>query len=156
MEGTALIDGPYRYWLRRQWSDGPLLLWILLNPSIADAIINDPTVRRVIGFSQRFGYGAAMILNLFAFRATSPGDLLDAYDPVGPRNDEIISEHILDADLAICAWGAMHKRLRWRLKDVAPLLDGPLLKCLGRTKAGDPRHPLYLPNTADRVPWMMS
>lgn len=80
--------GTYRYWLCREWSPGlDSLVWLMLNPSTADATQDDPTIRRCMGFARRWGYGGITVVNLYAYRATNPRDLLTAADPVGPEND---------------------------------------------------------------------
>ena len=61
--------GTYRYTLERRWSAGPLLLWVLLNPSTANAQVDDPTNRRGIGFSIKWGYAGCVFVNLFAVRS---------------------------------------------------------------------------------------
>ena len=88
---TAVIsqDGLYRYHLERRWSDAPFLTFVMLNPSTADAEIDDPTIRRCVGFSKREGAGGIAVVNLYAFRATSPADLRQASAPYGPvRGDQ--------------------------------------------------------------------
>lgn len=142
---SAHIEGRYRYSLRRRWAEGAPMLWVMLNPSTADAETDDATMRRVIAFSKRFGAPACRVVNLFALRSRNPSDLLAAEDPVGPRNDEFLSEAILTSRGGpICAWGAVHPKLRWRLKQAWGFLCGSDVYCLGTTKTGDPRHPLYL------------
>ena len=135
----------YRYTLKRRWGDGPMLLWVLLNPSTADAEHDDPTNRRGIAFSGAWGYRACCFVNLFAFRATHPRDLKLAGYPIGPDNDRHIYQQAVNADKVVVAWGNGPEAgyLEYRDWAVLDLLPGPLY-CLGRTKAGHPRHPLYL------------
>ena len=86
-------DGRYRWWLRRRWStEGASLLFIGLNPSRADARADDPTLRRLIGFAKGWGYGELLVLNLFARRSPHPAALRSVTDPVGDRNDAVLSE----------------------------------------------------------------
>lgn len=147
-------DGIYRYELRRIWGDPTRLVgWIMLNPSTADADLDDPTIRRCVGFAREWGYGGIVVRNLFALRATDPAALKVHPDPVGPENDEWLLAAGQDA-LTICAWGA-HGSLRGRGTGVRDLLTagGAQLHHLGLTKDGSPRHPLYLPRTATPVPW---
>jgi hypothetical protein len=117
----------------------------MLNPSTADANVDDPTIRRCIGFARSWGYGRMGVVNLFAFRATKPNDLLRADDPVGPENDDHICDALAHSDFVICAWGA-HKFAEARARDFMKILKtrNTLAHCLGVTKAGAPRHPLYV------------
>lgn len=132
----------YRYTLVRAWDDSrPTVMFVGLNPSTADAKINDPTVRRCIGFARRWGFGKLVLTNLFAFRSTDPSLLKDIDDPIGPDNDHWIAESSRTADLTVVAWG-IHGRLRDRDQEVLSQLKEP--HCLGTTKSGAPRHPLYL------------
>jgi hypothetical protein len=129
----------------------------MLNPSIADAEQDDPTIRRCIGFAKRLGCGELIVLNLFAFRATKPKDLFKATDPVGPDNHTWITETVdstkdLDPQIngiVICAWGAHGSYIGQDQTVLGWLeLDGVTPYCLGKTKHGHPRHPLYLPADA--------
>ncbi|MCA9242371.1 MAG: DUF1643 domain-containing protein [Phycisphaerales bacterium] len=131
----------YRYALWRVWDNGPLALFIGLNPSTADAERNDPTVRRCIGFARDWGYAGLLVANIFAFRSTDPKGLTETANPVGPRNNHWIVRLHQRADITIAAWGvggALHNRGR----AVLSRLTDP--HCLGETKAGAPRHPLYV------------
>ena len=118
----------------------------MLNPSTADGSRDDPTIRRVIGFSRRWGFASALVVNLFAWRATRPADLLDAEDPVGPDNDGTVLDVVARSDAILLAHGALPRRLAPRAEVVAALLRGagPGVRCLGRTASGWPRHPLYV------------
>jgi len=132
--------GTYRYKLGRIWDESlPTLNWIMLNPSIADAIIDDPTIRRVIRFSQDNGYGRAIVCNLFALRATNPDELKKHPNPRGNGNDTVILG--LSGDI-VCAWGS-NKFAERQAKHIIRILDRPLL-CLGTTNSGSPKHPLYV------------
>lgn len=149
-------DGRYRYHLSRWWADdGPVMGIIGLNPSTADADVDDPTIRRCIGFAQREGCVGVNVANLFAYRATSPADLARVFERVGPDND-LWLERYLDVATAsengaplVAAWGA-HKIARDRAAIVTQRARdrGVTLHCLGRTLAGDPKHPLYVPADA--------
>jgi hypothetical protein len=136
----------YRYLLRRVWSeaDGTLLI-IGLNPSTADEQSDDPTIRRCIAFAKRLGHGQLLMANLFGYRATDPAELLKANDPIGPENDTWIALAAEAADLTIVAWGT-NGALLDRHSSVLTTLTSP--HCLGKTKHGFPRHPLYLPANA--------
>jgi len=120
----------------------------MLNPSTADAEIDDPTIRRCMGFTRREGFDAMVVVNLCAFRATDPRELLDADDPGGPENGEWIHKACFQGTTIVCAWGAIPKPIR-KFADLAVKLMrddgyGEKLKCLGKTKDGQPRHPLYV------------
>jgi hypothetical protein len=136
-------DGRYRYSLRRAWSDGPAVTWVLLNPSTADARVDDPTIRRCIGFSRRWGFGALEVVNLFALRATDPKILPRAPDPVGASNDAALRRALARSAVVVAAWGE-HGRLHGRSARVRRWLpDGAL--ALGLNASGEPVHPLYVP-----------
>jgi hypothetical protein len=149
-------DGVYRYELHRIWGDSARLVgWIMLNPSTADADLDDPTIRRCIGFARSWGYGGIVVRNLFALRSTSPTALRGHPDPVGPENDHWLRAGCSDVGtLTVCAWG-VHGSLNDRDQHVTELLRsaGVQLQALGVTKDGAPRHPLYLPGSAIPQPW---
>lgn len=163
MIGDATIseDGRYRYRLSRRWGPGPTMLFALLNPSTADGTAADPTLRRCIGFAAREGCEALEIVNPFALRASRPAKLLEADDPVGPEN----LEHLRRAGAVatggvVLGWGAhpiMTRAIVARTLEAiyarTPAL-GP--RCLGVTKSGAPRHPLYVRGDAPLVPWALS
>lgn len=144
--GRAVFDasGRYRYLLTRTTGPArPRLAFVLLNPSTADARRNDPTIRRCIGYAQRWGFGRLEIVNIFAYRTTYPRELLAHHEPVGRGNDAWIRRVARRADRVVVAWGA-HGSALGRSARVARLLDGIEAWCLGTTRAGEPRHPLYL------------
>ncbi len=152
MKRSAVISdcGKFRYILTRVWTEGlPLLIFVMLNPSTADGMIDDPTIRRCIGFARLLGYGGIMIGNLSAYRATNPEDLAAAGFPVGPENDATLiavgSHAAVTGVPIICAWGANFRK--WgRVAEVSTLLrrTGATLMALKFTADGVPRHPLYL------------
>jgi hypothetical protein len=148
-------DGVYRWNLHRQWAPGRRCdVWIMLNPSTADASLDDPTIRRCIAFSHRWGAGGIAVVNLFALRATDPEQLRTHPDPVGYRNDGVIMQEVIvaresDAKV-IAAWGA-HPMAVERARIVARNIG--FLYCLGTTAAGAPRHPLYVRGDTELVPW---
>lgn len=149
-QSTAQLSdcGTYRYELRRTWGaeDGPLVCWVMLNPSTADAEVDDPTIRRCIGFSNRWGFDRLVVVNLFALRATDPKELRRHADPIGSANDAAVLAAAIEADKVIAAWGT-HGSLKNRAAKVTQLLTGPgelHLGCLGQTKQGAPKHPLYV------------
>lgn len=115
IKSDALLStcGLYRYWLSRTWGDTPPLVVIGLNPSTADAMQDDPTIRRCIGFARREGCGGLMMLNLFAFRATDPAMLYTTQARVGPLNDYML--HRLATGKVLAAWGAQSRcRRSWK------------------------------------------
>ena len=155
--GSAILSpcGLYRYSLTRQWSEGAKqILWIMLNPSTADANVNDPTIRRCIAFSKAWGYDSLEVVNLFALRSPNPQDLIDSseagIDPVGPNNDGYISWAVKQSASVIAAWGSRgFARTRVPLiKSICGRID-----CLGVTKDGSPRHPLYVKADQQRDIW---
>lgn len=150
-------DKTYRYVLTRTWDISlPVAKWIMLNPSTADAMKDDPTIRRCAGFARREGCGGIAVVNLFALRATDPAALRQADDPAGPANDPFIAIHAGPGDLVIAAWGA-GGTLNGRAAEVGQRLTaaGVRLKCLGVTAAGQPRHPLYVRADAPLLPWLV-
>lgn len=149
-ESTATFSlcRTYRYALTRRWSDRPMAVFIMLNPSTADALVDDPTIRRCISFARSWTAGGLLVLNLFGLRATDPAVLGRHPDPVGSDNDPVIAERLLADEPVgpvICAWGA-HPGTAERAGRVLALLRNRGIRplCLGTTKAGHPRHPLYV------------
>lgn len=149
--------GIYRYSLRRRWALlGGSVLWILLNPSTASADVDDPTLRKGVGFSQRWEFASLTFANLFALRSTDARGLLMAPDPVGPLNDAYLGRMIQSHTTIICAWGAHYPEItKPRAARVAALLAkyGRTAQCLGLTKGGQPRHPLMLGYDTPREPF---
>ena len=145
---SAVISpcGRYRYLLTRRWAIGPTCLFAMLNPSTADAEVNDPTVLRCIHFAKREGCGGLEIVNQYGYRSSEPRMLARAEDPVGPENDA----HILAAAdrrplLTVAAWGASApKGLTPRAAEVLAMLGraGAQVMCLGQNADGSPRHPM--------------
>lgn len=147
----------YRYTLTREFGGSSTCLFIMLNPSKADAVQDDPTIRRCIGFARREGFGRMEVVNLYAFRSRSPSTLFAAPDPVGPDNTGEIRKAVGRADLVIVAWGnsARTDPSANRTGEVMDLIErsGKPVKCFGLTGQGQPRHPLYLPSGAGLVPF---
>ena len=133
----------WRYRLERRWGEGPLVAFILLNPSTADETMDDPTIRRCIGYAKTWGYGGLVVGNIFALRSTDPKVLQSADDPVGPENDEHLLAIAESASVVICGWGA-HGKIAGRGHEVMKLLQAHRPKYLKMTKLGAPQHPLYL------------
>ena len=124
-------------------------MFVGLNPSTADEVENDPTIRRCVNYSKRWGYGSLCMVNLFAFRATKPQVMKKHASPVGKENDRWLAELANGAEVVVAAWGANGTHMK-RDQAVMRLLAGKLL-CLGKTKDGHPRHPLYV--KADGIPY---
>lgn len=145
--------GAYRYvlWRELDATQSNFVLFIGLNPSTADATTDDPTIRRCKDFARRWGFGALCMANLFAFRATRPEDLKSTPVPVGPRNNHWLRRLAEQADLIVAAWG-VDGAFAGRDRKVMQLVRGPV-HCLGTTKDGHPRHPLYLKQSATPVVW---
>lgn len=142
----------YRYELWRRWDDRPYALFVGLNPSTADETEDDPTIRRCIRFAADWGFGGLCMANLFALRATDPRVMLAHPEPIGPDNDATLCRLAVDAGIVVAAWGA-HGAHRDRGREVLKMLALDVC-CLGQTKAGQPKHPLYL--RADTRPILMS
>lgn len=144
----ATIVGAYRYHLWREWGDKMnRVCWVMLNPSTACATTDDPTIRRCLSFSKRWGFGALDVVNLFAFRATSPRDCMAAADPIGPENDGYLEAITSTCELVVCAWGtrgAFRERDLRALEHFSQTVAHKRLRCLGVTQDGHPKHPLYL------------
>jgi hypothetical protein len=124
----------------------------MLNPSTADETHDDPTIKRCIDFSRRWGYGSLEVVNLFALRATCPQYLRSSSDPIGPKNDDHIRAAAKRADAVVAAWG-VHGGFLSRDRAVTDLLHSRRLVALGFTLAGQPRHPLYVPASARPIDW---
>ena len=139
-------DEAYRYRLSRRWGTGAGVLFVMLNPSTATEARNDPTIERCERRARRWGFAGFSVGNLFGYRTTKPQDLKRAADPVGAENDRLLVEMAREAGMTLCAWG-VHGDHRDRGAQVAALLraEGLALHHLGLTRAGAPRHPLYLP-----------
>jgi len=147
MKKNAIISdcGMYRYALWRIWDDAqPLVLFIGLNPSTADATLDDPTLKRCVGFAHQWGYGGISLGNLFAFRSTDPQQLWVAKDPIGPDNDKWLFKLNNKAALAVAAWGDDGV---FKNRNNVVLRLFPNLFCIKMSRQGNPRHPLYLPRT---------
>lgn len=148
--------GNYRYRLDRVWDrTKPQVLFVMLNPSRADAKDDDPTIRQCIALTRRWGYGGFVVANLFAFRSPDRKILHTLDDPVGPHNDATLMSLRDSQDLTICAWGN-DGTLRRRDESVFALLnDGGRSQVfsLGLTKSGNPRHPARLRLTTRFQPW---
>lgn len=162
MSGGAILSqcGTYRYTLERTWAPlmPPLtMVYLLLNPSTADAMEDDPTIRRCIGFAQREGCTGLRVLNLFALRSKAPALLLTHSDPVGPENDTYIQKYMLNMHegcIWVAGWGVMgHRRIKERATTVIKMLGDRGIWCLGTNADGSPKHPLYLSCDTEFTPY---
>ena len=154
------MDGEprYRYRLWRVWDeDAPRVLFIMLNPSTADELDNDPTVERCERRALSWGFGSVEVVNIFAYRATSPDDMKRQDDPVGPENDFYIQQAVQDAYMIVCAWGAHGNHLNRAAEVIAMLGElGITCHCLGTTADGNPKHPLYVSYHVAPQPFLFS
>ena len=147
-------DGLYRYRLWRVWDPSrPILLFILINPSKANEITNDPTAERCQRRAIHLGFGGMCIVNLFGLVSTDPSVLKGHPDPVGPDNDDAILQGTREAGMVICGWGTPGK-LRRRGEEVLALLRSNSIQplCLILNADGTPGHPLYIPYAQKPIP----
>lgn len=161
MTATISPCGSYRYTLYRRipsvlrWVNP--CLFVMLNPSTADATLDDPTIRRCISFAKREGCTDLTVVNLFALRATDPAELRKHNDPFGPDNAKHLSEQILkhqNIGSIVVAWGANPITNREYIGVAKMALKNAGALCLGMTKDGSPRHPLYVKNDQPLIPWV--
>ena len=149
--------GKYRYALTRSLLFGAgTVNFIMLNPSTADAEVDDPTIRRCIGFANDWGYEKLVVTNLFALRSTNPDALARAADPIGPKNEQAIFDNAYGSEMVVCAWG-----VGGRLNDRGLSVRRKLWSfcephVLRLTASGHPSHPLYLPALLRPVEWRIS
>jgi hypothetical protein len=148
LENDAVISdcGKYRYLLRRTWDHAkPRALYVMLNPSTADAQLDDPTIRSCVRLAAGLGYGSMEVVNLFAYRATKPDELLTASDPYGQANEDHVKRALARCDIPILAWGAWppaHSASAYIRNAIRA--TRPAAFCFGKTKDGAPKHPLYV------------
>ena len=145
----------WRYLLWRCWDAGrPLANFLMLNPSTADELRLDPSCTRARNYAERWGFGGLIVTNLFGWRATDPGEMKAARDPVGHGNDRAILEAAREAKLVVCAWGNHGAHLE-RASRVVQFLkkDGVNLNYLKINNSGHPAHPLYLPGGIEPKRW---
>lgn len=161
---SAIISdcGTYRYRLEREVGVGPTLMFVMVNPSTADAEKNDQTIRKCIGFAKSNGFGKIIVGNKFAYRAMDVTELRRTRDPIGPENDSHLRSMMQEAERVVVGWGQLAKlpeTLRGRWKDVVRMADlaGRPLYSIGVNADGHPRHPQItgyaVPITAWEVPW---
>lgn len=158
---SAVIVGAYRYELCREWpvprgEAQRTVLWVMLNPSTADGTDDDRTLSKIMGYTRRWGFDSLCVVNLYAYRATEPRDMIAAakrgVDIIG--NDDWIDGAIARADLVVCGWGRNVEDIpggRARAADILRTIHRfKQPHALKMTKGGHPQHPLYLPG--DLVP----
>lgn len=157
MKCSAVISPcqKYRYQLDRIWDpDLPLCNWVMLNPSTADANVDDPTIRRCMAFSKKWDYGGIDVRNLFALRATNPKELQTSVgeDRKGPDNDFYLTA--LRSRKVVIAWGS-HGSLYGRGARVIEMLKSADVRlfCLGKTKGKQPKHPLFVRSDVELIKW---
>ncbi|UMM64142.1 DUF1643 domain-containing protein [Aristophania vespae] len=151
---TAIYDGAgkcYRYTLKRVWEENkPLIMWLMMNPSVATEFGDDRTVAKCQRYTRSWGYGGMFVGNSFAYRCTDQKRLLEVADPVGPLNDHYLLEMAQQAEFVILAYGTPQaKTLQQRGTNVALMLAKagvPLRAMRLSRKGGRPEHPLYLPS----------
>lgn len=151
MDGGAIFDasGAYRYRLWREWDElKPAIAFVMLNPSTADAETDDPTIRRCVRFARSWGFGRLEVVNLCAYRATTPADLFAATDPEGTDNANHLDRACQTVHRVVVAWGNHGIRL------MPARVPGGAWS-FGLTKLGQPRHPLYVPGSTalQRFSW---
>lgn len=159
MTSSAIISEckKYRYRLERSWPEGnqsEKACFIMLNPSTADATQDDPTIRRCIGFAKSWGYGGLIVVNIFAYRCTKPIELWCQEDSIGKDNDGYILDAAKECNGAVAAWGSFAWKNRHSFVRNLLVKNKISLYCLGLTKGGAPKHPLYL--RADLKPQLWS
>lgn len=148
----------YRFALWRRWDlEGDTAMFIGLNPSMADESQDDPTIRRCVAFAKAWGYAGLCMTNLFAYRATDPGDMIDSaragIDIIGKDNDHWLRHCAERAGVVVAGWGAQAAwAMPGRVAAVRSMM--PRLHYLRLTKDGHPGHPLYLPASLRPVEWL--
>jgi hypothetical protein len=170
LESGAMVSecGAYRYTLWRLWdASRPSAGWLMVNPSTADDMADDATVRRCVGFAKAWGLGGITVRNLFALRATDPRALLAHPDPVGPENDAVLFDapgrpEVWNDRVAVvvAGWGskpgALGRLIAARAEKVLSGMDGlgGRLSYLRLGADGQPSHPLMLPAALKPTPWL--
>ncbi len=158
MSAVLSDDGVYRYWLERSFDGVQFgqshhsLVFCMLNPSTADAEKDDPTIRRCISFARRERANGIIVVNVYGLRSTKPENLWKAKDPIGPDNGRFIVEAARRGHV-ICAWGVNARPEHVKNLRSVFLACGTDILCLGTTKDGHPRHPLYVRGDQPLIPW---
>ena len=145
----------WRYLLWRRWDEAkPAANFLMLNPSTSDELQLDPTCARARDYAERWGYGALVVTNIFAFRNTDPNRMKAVADPVGPGNDAAIVRAARAAGIVVCAWGNHGGFLGRSTKILKKLNANAIpLHALRVNAGGEPAHPLYLPGNLRPMPW---
>lgn len=152
MSAGISVCGKYRWWLWRRWSNIlPLCIWIMMNPSTADHRKNDPTIFKIMRYSSRWGFGAALILNIYAFRSSRPENLPQVIsEAIGWRNywwiKTLFRYAVKRSVPVICAWGVKHGDRGCQVRRMA-VDSGLQLLCLEVALNGEPKHPRFLSET---------
>ena len=152
----AIFDptNTYRYTLWRAWSpDHPQVTFVMLNPSTADAQRNDPTISRCLAFAQHWGFGTLEVVNLFAYKTAYPSDLLKVTHPIGAENDHFLLQAIARSSCIVVAWGTKGAFLDRDKQVLQFLAQCQRIYCLGITRDGHPRHPLYTRRDIELIPF---
>lgn len=144
----------WRYLLWRRWADGPVANFLMLNPSTADEVKLDPSCTRARLYAERWGFGALVVTNLFAWRATDPVDMKAVKDPIGSGNDRAILHAARNSALVVCAWGNHGTHLERSTRVISLLRRKKIsLRALRLNGNGEPAHPLYLPASLKPRKW---
>jgi hypothetical protein len=143
-------DGFYRYRLERRWGEGKPLVFLMLNPSTANAMVNDLTITKCIGYAKRWNYPAIVVVNLYAYRSTYPGALAAVPDPIGPENDRHILDACAEAGRVVIAWGRANPR---RVGEVMRMLKtyGYPIYAIRQNVDGNPAHPSRAGYTSEPI-----
>lgn len=139
-------DGKYRYCLSRRWGHGNTVTFMMLNPSTADAEIDDPTIKKCMKYAQTWGFDGIDVINVYAYRATEPDELWQVNDPVGPENNQYIAFYAQKNAPIIAAWGANARPER--VREIIKMIPADRLFALKINKDGSPAHPLYQKDNA--------
>ena len=147
VEKSAIFsaDHKYRYQLSRRWESGDSLYFVMLNPSTANENIDDPTIRRCVGFAKKWNYSGIEVLNLFALVSSDPDKLLTTPDSIGIDNDKYLITASKQAKKIVIAWGNFGMRFQERVNEVLSIFSYRDIYCLGETESNQPKHPLYIP-----------
>lgn len=160
MSAVLSDDGLFRYRLEREVAEsGAAYAFFGVNPSTADAEVDDATVRKWRGFVSRWGGSRFIVGNVFAFLATDVRALASAVDPIGRRNNDHLAQIIADADILVPCWGnrskvppALRSNFRWMLQTLHA--SGKPVMAFGKSKTGDPLHPLMLGYATPLTAWV--
>jgi hypothetical protein len=156
-EATISPCGRYRYRLTRELGGSRAVTFVMLNPSTADASIDDPTIRRCKGFARAWGFGRLIVANLYAWRATDPDELrrqaMSGWNVIGHDNDSWIMQAVREAEVVVVAWGPRGDAERARAVLSIIRAGDRVPMCLGFTRDGSPRHPLMMPRSAPLQPF---